>query len=190
MAIVHHTVNGNSYSPSESPAMVRAIQAYHMDALGYCDIAYNFLVDRYGQIFVGRAGGPTQPVIGGHAGGFNTASTGVALIGDYSSTNATTAQMNSLIHLLRWRLSVGFVDPSKGFYYQVKTSPCNCQRWAPGTWVHFTNAIFGHRDVDYTECPGLVENQMGSLRSQVQAGIVFPPTTTTTAPTTTTTTAP
>lgn len=179
-AVIHHTVNGNTYSASESPAMVRGIQAYHMDALGYCDIAYNFLVDRFGQIFVGRAGGPNKPVIGGHAGGFNTSSTGVALLGDYTSASVPTAQMNALIHLLRWRLSVGFVDPSQGFWFMVKTSPCNCQRWAPGTWVHFDNAILTHRDVDYTECPGNgVYTKLASIRTQVKAGIVFPPTTTT-----------
>jgi hypothetical protein len=34
--------------------IVRDIQAYHL-SLGYFDIAYQFLVDRYGQIFEGRA---------------------------------------------------------------------------------------------------------------------------------------
>ena len=94
--------------------MVRGIQSYHMDANGYCDIAYNFLIDKYGQIFEGRDGGIDKPVIGGHAGGFNTGSVGVALIGDYSTVKPTDAQWQALVHLLRWRLSVGGVDPADG----------------------------------------------------------------------------
>jgi hypothetical protein len=180
-AVVHHTVNGNSYTSAESPGMIRGIQAYHMDALGYCDIAYNFLIDRYGQIFVGRDGGVDKPVIAGHAGGFNTASTGIAILGDHSSVGVTQSTWNRLIHLLRWRLSVAGIDPSKGDYYQVKSSPCNCQRWAPGTWVYFSNLIMTHRDVNYTACPGDgLYPKLGQLRSQVQQGIVLPPTTTTT----------
>ena len=61
--------------------MVRAIAVYHVQANGWDDIGYNFLVDRFGQIFEGRYGGITAPVIGAHAEGFNDGSVGVALIG-------------------------------------------------------------------------------------------------------------
>ncbi len=175
-AVVHHTVNSNNYSPSQSAAMVRSIQQYHMGTNGYCDIAYNFVIDRYGQIFEGRAGGVNKPVIGGHAGGFNTASTGVALLGDNSSTPATPAQWNALVALLQWRLSVGRVDPAAGFTTTVRDSPCNCQNWPVGTVVSFPNAIVGHGDVDQTGCPGAaVASQLGALRAQVQPGISIPP---------------
>jgi hypothetical protein len=56
-AVVHHTVNSNSYGPRDGAALVRGIQSYHMDVNGYCDIAYNFLVDRWGVIYIGRQGG-------------------------------------------------------------------------------------------------------------------------------------
>ena len=190
-AVVHHTVNGNSYSADQSYAMMRAIQAYHMDANGWCDIGYHFVVDRYGQIFEARDGGVDRPVIGGHAGGFNSGSTGVALLGDYTSTRPTTLQWGSLVHLLRWRLSVGGVNPVAGFSHVVANSPCNCMRWPAGTPVSFANAIVWHRDVDSTACPGnSFAGMQSDLRTQVQSGIVLPPSTTTTllAPTTTTTT--
>ena len=54
----------------------------------YCDIGYNFLVDRYGIIFEGRYGGVDRGVIGAHATNFNTGTTGIAMIGDYSSVAA------------------------------------------------------------------------------------------------------
>ena len=47
----------NDYSPQDSAEIVRAIYAYHTRTLGWCDIAYNALVDKYGQVFEGRAGG-------------------------------------------------------------------------------------------------------------------------------------
>ena len=42
--------------------------------------------------------------------------------------------------------------------------------------LSFANAIVTHRDVDYTACPGDAGySVLGSLRSDVEAGIVFPP---------------
>ena len=85
VAIVHHTAGSNSYTAGQSAAIVRAIEIYHVKGNGWNDIGYNFLVDKYGQIFEGRYGGMTRAVIGAHAMGFNAGSTGVALIGNYSS---------------------------------------------------------------------------------------------------------
>ena len=186
--VIHHTVNGNNYSASQSAAMVRGIQSYHMDANGYCDIAYHFLIDKYGQIFEGRAGGIDQPVIGGHAGGFNAGSVGVALIGDYTSIRPSTAQWQSLVRLLRWRMSIARINPNDSFIQQVGASPCNCQRWPVGYIVGFASTIVGHGDVDHTSCPGNgVESLLPDLRWQVSIGIVFPPTTTSSTSTSTST---
>ena len=85
LAIVHHTAGSNSYRPSQSPAIVRAIEIYHVLGNGWNDIGYNFLVDKYGQIFEGRYGGMTRAVIGAHAMGFNVGSVGVSVIGNYSA---------------------------------------------------------------------------------------------------------
>ncbi|MEJ7690043.1 MAG: N-acetylmuramoyl-L-alanine amidase [Nocardioidaceae bacterium] len=85
MVFVHHTVGSNSYGRSESAAVVRGIYAYHTQSQGWCDIGYNFLVDRYGTVFEGRDGGIRKPVRGAHAGDYNTDSTGISLMGDFET---------------------------------------------------------------------------------------------------------
>lgn len=51
---VHYTT-GQELGVADTPAWVRSIQRYHMETLGYADIAYNALIDRYGNIFAGRS---------------------------------------------------------------------------------------------------------------------------------------
>ncbi|MDT5024944.1 MAG: hypothetical protein QOE61_1370, partial [Micromonosporaceae bacterium] len=66
--VVHHTAGSNDYAPEDSAGIVRSIYEYHTRTLGWCDIAYNALVDKYGQVFEGRAGGMTRPVEGAATG--------------------------------------------------------------------------------------------------------------------------
>ena len=56
-AIVHHTVNSNTYTAAAVPGLLRGIYAYHVKGNGWCDIGYQFFVDRFGQLYEGRAGG-------------------------------------------------------------------------------------------------------------------------------------
>ena len=84
MAFVHHTVTANDYTPEQSASIVLGIAKYHRDTNGWNDIGYNFLVDQYGQVFEGRAGGVEQAVIGAQAQGYNSQSTGVAVLGTFS----------------------------------------------------------------------------------------------------------
>jgi hypothetical protein len=150
-AFVHHTVNANDYGPQDSAAIVLAICRYHRNSNGWRDIGYNFLVDRFGTIFEGRAGGIEEPVVGAQAEGYNTVSTGVANIGTFSGVAQTAAALEATSRLIAWKLSlhgspvVGQVSVLSG------GGPSN--RYRAGTRVTFER-IAGHRDGDRTTCPG------------------------------------
>ena len=149
LAVVHHTAGSNAYSARQSAAIVRAIEVYHVKGNGWNDIGYNFLVDKYGQIFEGRYGGMTRPVIGAHAQGFNVGSAGVAVIGNYQAATLTPAARAALVSLLAWRLDLAHVDPRSRV---VRVSTGNPKY--PGGRAVTLNAISGHRDTGPTSCPG------------------------------------
>jgi hypothetical protein len=148
-AVVHHTAGSNSYTRAQSASIVRGIERYHVLANGWDDIGYNFLVDKYGQIFEGRYGGVDRNVIGAHAQGFNTGSAGVALIGNYDGTTPSAAARTALTRLLAWRLDVAHADPLSTFSWRSSGNP----RFPAGRNITL-RTISGHRDTGYTTCPG------------------------------------
>ena len=165
LAIVHHTAGTNNYSRSQSASIVRAIEIYHVLGNGWDDIGYNFLVDKYGQVFEGRYGGIDRPVVGAHAMGFNYGSVGVALLGNYNGAGLTAAARASLVKLLAWRLDVSHVDPLS----QVSRVSTGNPRYGQGDSV-LLRAISGHRDVYPTSCPGTsVYAQLPEIAREVAA---------------------
>jgi hypothetical protein len=147
--VVHHTAGSNSYTAAQSAAIVRAVQTYHVKGNGWNDIGYNFLVDKYGQVFEGRYGGVDRNVVGAHAEGFNTGSVGVALLGSYGTVKPTPAALDAIAALLAWRLDVGHVDPLARLSW---ISGGNA-RFPSGTPAPLAT-ISGHRDTGFTACPG------------------------------------
>lgn len=149
--IVHHTESLTAYSRDEAAAMVLGICRFHRNGNGWLDIGYNLLVDRFGTVYEGRAGGVSQPVIGAQSGGWNSVSTGIAVIGSFSSRRPPAAAQESLTRVLGWKLSLAGV-PATGTIPKVSAGGAE-NRWASGTRVTFSR-ISGHRDADSTDCPG------------------------------------
>jgi hypothetical protein len=162
MAFVHHTVNANDYGPEDSAGIVLGIARYHRNSNGWNDIGYNFLVDKYGQIFEGRAGGIDQPVIGAQAQGYNSVSTGVACLGTFEDVAQTEAGMDALARVIGWKLSLHGV-PVTGQITVISAGGAS-NRHTAGTSVTFER-ISGHRDGDSTSCPGTtLYAQLADLR--------------------------
>ena len=151
VAVVHHTAGSNSYTASQSAAIIRSVYAYHVNGRGWCDIGYNFLVDRYGRIFEGRYGGMHLPVRGAHAGGaFNTNTFGVSLMGSFDKQVPPAAMMAAAARVIAWKLDANYRSAFSKQPIATKTM----------------NAISGHRDAKATECPGqYVYSRLPALRT-------------------------
>ena len=148
-AIIHHTAGRNDYTRAQAPAIVRGIELFHVQGNGWNDIGYNFLVDRFGTVYEGRFGGIDRNVVGAHALGFNTGSVGIALLGTYGNTKPSAAALDAIERLIAWRLDLAHADPTSFLTYISGGS----DRYPSGIPV-LLNAVSGHRDTGFTECPG------------------------------------
>ena len=170
---VHHTVSLNDYSPAEAPAIVLAICRYHRNSNGWDDIGYNALVDKYGVLYEGRAGGLDQPVIGAQAQGFNSETAGIASIGDHTSVAATPQTLDALARYIRWKLQV-HLQPLSG-PVTLRSSGGSASKYGAGAQVTVERVI-GHRDTGKTACPGqLLYDQLDELRAMVASGVATVP---------------
>ena len=161
---IHHTGGSNTYTAAQSPQVVRGMFTYHTKTLGWADLGYNVVVDKYGQIFEGRAGGLHRNVAGAHARGFNTGSCGISVMGDYMDIPVPTAALNAIATVAAWKLASTFTQDVYGTEtWTVTTS--NVKRSGTFSMPH----LFAHRDVNYTDCPGdTYYGQLPELRSLVQ----------------------
>jgi N-acetylmuramoyl-L-alanine amidase/FG-GAP-like repeat/FG-GAP repeat len=166
--VVHHTgeEDGNNYTCADSAARVRGIQQEHMVGNGWNDIGYNFLVDKCGQIFEGRAGGVGQPVIGAHDFAFNTGTVGIAWIGNSMDTHPTRAALDAIARIAAWKLGQYGLDPQSSVTLTSGASDDGSgTRYQQGQSVTLPR-IFGHTDTYYTACPGTnLYAKLGLIRS-------------------------
>jgi hypothetical protein len=149
--------------------MLRAIFAFHRFVRGWHDIGYNFVIDLYGRVFEGRAGGIDEPVVGAQAGGYNLVSTGVAVLGEFSSVPISAAAARALERLLAWKLSLHGI-PSEG-HVTVRVDPAGASfSRFPGNARVSLPRVAGHRDADSTDCPGnVLYGQLRALRGRIHA---------------------
>ncbi len=168
LLFVHHTVHSasaNAYTAEDVPGLLYAMCSYHVTAEGWKDIGYNALIDQFGRVWEGRAGGTERAVLGAHTGGFNSVSTGVAFIGDHRSTAPTAAAEDAFIRYAAWKLDVHHVDPLSVARVESRGST----RFAAGTTVDL-RAVSGHRDVSLTSCPGdAALSRIDSWRERIAA---------------------
>lgn len=163
--IVHHTAGGTG--GDDPAATVRAIYYWHAVVLGWGDIGYNYLIDEQGNTYEGRYGG--SEVIGAHAYNdvrginYNDGSIGIALLGCYEadddgacSSIATPSDdmFSSLARLIGTKGRKLGIRPkhSATLFHDIEIKN-----------------VVGHRDVDYTLCPGsIVHDDLTHVRSLAQ----------------------
>ena len=161
--VVHHTAGSNNYSKADAPGIVRGIQTYHGATLGWGDIGYNALVDKYGTIYEGRAGGMDKGIEGAHVGGFNQNTWAISMLGNYDNAQPTQEAINAVGQLAGWKAANANFDPKTTTRLTADSNyPGN--KYAAGQGDTFQR-ISGHRDFQYNTCPGQnLYDQLGQIR--------------------------
>ncbi|MQY12805.1 hypothetical protein SRB5_29440 [Streptomyces sp. RB5] len=149
--VVHHTDSPNSYDCADAPGIIRALYTGQTEVRGWDDLGYNFLVDRCGTIYEGRAGGIERAVVGAHAQGFNRGTTGIAALGTFTAGQPVPAVMeHAIAAFAAWKLGRSLIDPREG----VRLVSSNDHARFPAGTTITVPAIAGH-DAGYeTSCPG------------------------------------
>ncbi|WP_420712128.1 peptidoglycan recognition protein [Streptomyces sp. DSM 15324] len=148
---VHHTDSPNGYDCADAPRIIRYLYTGQTGARDWDDIGYNFLVDRCGTIYEGRAGGVDRPVTGAHTQGFNHRTAGIAALGTFTAGVPVPQPMvDAIAALTAWKLGLADVDPRT---MARLTSSNNLSRYAAGTTATLP-ALAGHNDGYMTSCPG------------------------------------
>nr|WP_251691688.1 peptidoglycan recognition protein [Streptomyces sp. CHD11] len=148
---VHHTDSPNGYDCADSPDIIRGL--YEGQTLGrdWDDLGYNFVVDRCGTIYEGRAGGTDRPVTGAHTQGFNHGTTGIAALGTFTEgADVPSGMLDAIAALAAWKLGTSGTDP-RGEVRLVSSN--GGSRYAAGTTATL-HAVAGHSDGYMTSCPG------------------------------------
>lgn len=167
---VHHTAT--SSNPTDPAAAVRAIYYYHAVTNGWGDIGYHYLVDQYGNLYEGRFASEQngQVAEAGHAGGYNQATMGISVIGNFTNVAPGAGSVEAVKAILASRGARYGINPQapvflQGGYYPGRPSP---DRW-------FNHALMGHLDSHtprITTCPGeLLYNRLDEIRRDVAARI-------------------
>ena len=133
--ILHHTA---TTAQIDNPAAaIRGIYYWHAITKGWGDIGYNFLVDQDGNVYEGRAGG--AKVVGAHAGGSNIGSTGISILGDYQNNMPPVKAVTATKKMINYLADIYNIDIAGQSSWRGDNDEYN---------------IIGHRDIDYTLCPG------------------------------------
>lgn len=150
--LVHHTASSNGYTEEDVPRLLRGFAGYHTGPeKGWPDIAYNFLIDRFGGIWEGRQGSIDWPVIGSATGGNQGFSQLACFIGDHSEEAPSQAAQTAMTDVLAMLADRYGIDTSAGA--QTRFTSRGSNRHPQGTDV-VTSTIAGHRSMSQTACPG------------------------------------
>jgi hypothetical protein len=149
--LVHHTATGNTYSADGVIDIIHGVYNSQTTEKGWPDTCYNFLIDRFGGVWEGRAGSLDGSVTVDATGGSQGFAQLICLIGDFTSVMPSDEMLASLQKTLAWmagRFKIS-TDPAARVTFTSRGS----NRWPVGTQIT-TGTIVGHREMSATACPG------------------------------------
>ena len=185
--VVHHTVDANTYRPDDVVGLLQDIHRFHTGGeRGWPDIAYNFIVDRFGRVWETRAGSLERPMAGDATGGNQGSDQKCAFLGDHRTDPPTAEATAAMAGLLAFLADRSAVDTRPGATTSFVSRGSNLH---PAGATVQTPTITGHRAMSRTACPGDAGTVV--VRDILPAAVTAartPATTTSSAPTSTTTT--
>lgn len=101
--VVHHTAGRRPVTRAGAKREMRAIQDQHMDARGWSDVGYNYVIDGFGRVWEGRG----AYRVGAHTLGHNTNTIGISFMGNYETMKPTRRQLAAYRALLKRLASFG-----------------------------------------------------------------------------------
>lgn len=115
--IVHHSA-GSTFS-SDFAAVVRSYWDYHVNGHGWADIGYNWLVDRNGVLYKGRAwkSSTEENVRGAHNSGKNGNTAGICFIGNYETNTPSEEGLDKLAGIMAFLCDKYGIDPMSQSYH-------------------------------------------------------------------------
>ncbi len=160
--VIHHGASPDTYT--DGAAVVRSYWNYHVNTLGWSDVGYNYLFDKYGNAYQGRQNSnpTTQDVNGAHAGASNPYSLGINFLGNADVTLPTTVQLDTVMQFLAWWYAWRGYDPTTSASMILQSS---------GT-ASVVPRILGHKDTNIggTTCPGTtLYSELPSIRTGTKA---------------------
>jgi len=154
--VIHHSATPNN-DPVPAITRIQNIYRFHAVTKGWGDIGYNYIIDQEGKIYEGRYGGNGSR--GAHVyydeakDNFNFGTIGIVLLGTYDQQDISLVMYSSLIRLVGWLAAANNIDPSQlnrsTFVWNTITKSFSSKYTLP--------AVLGHKEIDNTACPGIVD---------------------------------
>ncbi|MDP3975439.1 MAG: N-acetylmuramoyl-L-alanine amidase [bacterium] len=165
--VIHHTArevrdfNGDSRVDEQDFKIgVQAIYQYHTVSRGWGDLGYHFLVDPFGNIYEGRAGGAY--VVGAHVLCQNTSTVGVALMGNFQTERVPQQGFQGVVDIVRYLTELYNINSKGESQFRGAIIPHIVSH---GEIAAITKGVIGQ---GATQCPGRnLRRMMTELRTEV-----------------------
>ena len=153
-AFIHHGASNNNYT--NGAAVVRAYWSLHVNSNGWKDIGYNYLIDKFGNLYIGRHNPdfPNRDALGAHTGSSNPYAFAICCVGDYTNVTLPPVALQKLYEMLAYKCELRGLNPT-----------------GTGTIVGANiDIISGHRDATgaSTACPG---NSMYAILPSIRTNV-------------------